>query len=110
MSSLAVDFIRDFRLQDAPPEVVRHARRLALDLIGVAAAGSRLPASRIMRDVAAPQFGGGQARFFFDGRAASAAGAAEMVMTAEALPSLKPLIDELTRPVAEPASSRRAVE
>ena len=63
-------------LDDAPTEVVDQAKRCLLDLIGVAAAGSRLEASRIIRSVAASQFGGTGGFFLFDGRSASAAGAA----------------------------------
>ena len=67
------DFIRDFRLRDAPKSVVDQARRCLLDLIGVAAAGTRLPASRIIRSVAHSQFGGKGAFLLFDGRAVSPA-------------------------------------
>jgi 2-methylcitrate dehydratase PrpD len=76
MTSPAVDFIREFCLDDAPGAVVHQARRCLLDLIGIAAAASRLEVSRITGKVAAAQFGGGEARFLFDGRSASAAGAA----------------------------------
>lgn len=76
MAAAPFDFIRDFSLRAAPDEAVREARRCLLDLIGVAAAGSRLPASRIVRRLAHDQFGGAQARFLFDGRKASGAGAA----------------------------------
>jgi 2-methylcitrate dehydratase PrpD len=76
MADQAIDFIHGFRLGAAPAATVHRAKRSLLDLIGVAAAGSRLPASAIMRDVAAAGFGGGNAQFFFDGRAASPAGAA----------------------------------
>ncbi len=73
-----VRFIHEFRLDDAPPAVVRHAKRFLLDLIGVAAAGSRLDASRILRRTALTLFSAGQggSRFLFDGQAASPAGAA----------------------------------
>ena len=76
MPGQAISFIREFRLDDAPVEVVDQAKRCLLDLIGVAAAGSRLEASRIIRSVAASQFGGAGGLFLFDGRSASAAGAA----------------------------------
>jgi 2-methylcitrate dehydratase PrpD len=76
MSGPAVDFIRGFCADDAPEAVVHQARRCLLDLIGVAAAASRLEVSRITGRVAAAQFGGGAARFLFDGGRASAAGAA----------------------------------
>ena len=76
MRGKALQFIGDFRLDDAPADVVRQAKRCLLDLIGVAAAGSQLEVSRITRSVALTQFGGAQGRFLFDGRQASAAGAA----------------------------------
>ena len=76
MPGQAISFIREFRLDDAPVEVADQAKRCLLDLIGVAAAGSRLEASRIIRSVAASQFGGAGGLFLFDGRSASAAGAA----------------------------------
>ena len=74
----AVEFIHRIEPGAIPPDVIRHAKRFLLDLIGVAAAGSQLEASRIMRDTAlelfaAPKVG---SRLFFDGRAASIAGAA----------------------------------
>ena len=55
---------------------MHQAKRCLLDLIGVAAAGSQLPSSRIIRSVAASQFGGTGGYFLFDGRSASATGAA----------------------------------
>ena len=76
MRGKALQFIGDFRLDDAPADVVRQGKRCLLDLIGVAAAGSQLEVSRITRSVALTQFGGAQGRFLFDGRQASAAGAA----------------------------------
>lgn len=72
----ALSFIRDFRLDAAPPQVVHQAKRCLLDLIGVAAAGSQLPSSRIARSVAHAQFSGIVGRFLFDGRRASPAGSA----------------------------------
>ena len=60
-------FIAGFRLEDAPADVVHQAKRCLLDLIGVAAAGSQLPASRIIRSVAHSQFGGSGGYFLFDG-------------------------------------------
>ena len=76
MTKAALAFVAGFRLEDAPDEVVHQARRCLLDLIGVAAAGSQLQSSRIIRSVAASQFGGTGGYFLFDGRRASAAGAA----------------------------------
>lgn len=72
----ALSFIREFQLGVAPPKVVDQAKRCLLDLIGVAAAGSQLPSSRIARSVAHAQFGGSEGRFLFDGCRASAAGSA----------------------------------
>jgi 2-methylcitrate dehydratase PrpD len=76
MPDAAFSFIRDFRLADAPVSVVDQAKSCLLDLIGVAAAGSHLQASRIIRSVAQSQFGGADGFFLFDGRGASPAGAA----------------------------------
>jgi 2-methylcitrate dehydratase PrpD len=76
MSGKAISFIREFRLDDAPNAVADQAKICLLDLIGVAAAGSQLEASRIIRSVAKSQFGGADGFFLFDGRRASAAGAA----------------------------------
>ena len=73
------DFILGLRAGDIPPDIARHAKRFLLDLIGVAAAGSRLEVSRIARDTAAALFAAGSetgAPFLFDGRLASPAGAA----------------------------------
>ena len=58
MAAAALGFIAGFRLEDAPGAVVHQAKRCLLDLIGVAAAGSQLQSSRIIRSVAASQFGG----------------------------------------------------
>ena len=73
-----LSFIHDFRLDTAPADVVWQAKRCLLDLIGVAAAGSRTAASRIVRDMAVSLLGSGRdaSRFVFDGRSASPAGAA----------------------------------
>lgn len=76
MTGSVIDFIGEFRLEDAPEDVVHHARRCLLDLIGVAAAGSHMQVSGIARSVAAAQFGGDAAAFLFSDGAASAAGAA----------------------------------
>ncbi|MEQ8921485.1 MAG: MmgE/PrpD family protein [Marinovum algicola] len=71
-------FLHDLRYTDLPGPVQDHARRWLLDLIGVAAGGSRFSLSRIIRDHAADHFGAGllSARMLFDGRAVSPAGAA----------------------------------
>lgn len=76
MTGPAVEFIRGFSADGAPDAIVRQAKRCLLDLIGVAAAASRLEVSRITGSVVTAQFGGGTARFLFDGGRASAAGAA----------------------------------
>lgn len=76
MAGPAVDFIRGFSVRDAPDAVIHQTRRCLLDLIGVAAAASRLEVARVTGKVAAAQFGGGEARFLFDGGRASPAGAA----------------------------------
>ena len=65
---------------DLPQEVQRTATLCLLDLVGVAAAGSATSLSRIAGDHAVSQFGPGTgtrgARLLFDGRVASAVGAA----------------------------------
>lgn len=78
MTSPFHDFLHDTRAQDLPPEVLALARRWLLDLLGVAAGGSRTALSRIIRDHAAAQFGAGSraAPMLMDGRHVSPAGAA----------------------------------
>lgn len=78
MTSPFHDFLHDTRAQDLPPEVLALARRWLLDLLGVAAGGSRTALSRIIRDHAAAQFGAGRraAPMLMDGRQVSPAGAA----------------------------------
>lgn len=75
-----IDFIHALRWDDLPEAVVHQARRLLLDLVGVAAAGSRTDLSRILRDHAAAHFAAGTsgpgARMMFDGREVSPVGAA----------------------------------
>ena len=73
------DFILHLRSGDIPAPVLHRARRFLLDLIGVAAAGSRLPVSRVIKDSAETLFAAGDGHgrpFLFDGRLASPAGAA----------------------------------
>lgn len=74
----AFDFVHDLRFTDLPPGVVAQALRCILDLAGVAAAGSGLDLSRIVRDFAVDQMAAGRrpARLMFDGRPVSASGAA----------------------------------
>ena len=78
MTDHAVRFTHGFRFEDAPADIAWQTKRLLLDLIGVAAAGSKLEASRIIRQTALSLFGAGQggSRLLFDGRIASPAGAA----------------------------------
>ncbi len=77
-TSLFTDFVHDLSYAGLPDDVRIFARRWLLDLIGVAAGGSRTQLSRIIRNHAASQFGAGSqsARMLFDGRAVSPAGAA----------------------------------
>jgi 2-methylcitrate dehydratase PrpD len=71
-------FIRGLVFDRLPREVVASAQRSLLDLIGVAAAGSRTRVAAIASAYAATQLGGGNwtARILFDGRRAGIAGAA----------------------------------
>jgi 2-methylcitrate dehydratase PrpD len=71
-------FVRGLTLADLPADVVEQARRCLLDLIGVAAAGSRTRAAQIVNDYAATQLRSSEmeARMLFDGRRASPAGGA----------------------------------
>jgi 2-methylcitrate dehydratase PrpD len=72
------DFVQHLRFADLPPDVVAQAQRCLLDLIGVAAAGSRTNGAHIACHYAATQMRSGDddARILLDGRRASAAGAA----------------------------------
>ncbi len=71
-------FLFDTRYADLPAPVVAQAKRCLLDLIGVAAAGSRMPVSRIMRQYAADHLVARKnpVRLMFDGRKVSLAAAA----------------------------------
>src|SRR5215831_18654732 len=71
-------FIRGLAFDRLPREAVASAQRSLLDLIGVAAAGSRTRVAAIAGTYAATQLGGGDrtARILFDGRRAGIAGAA----------------------------------
>jgi 2-methylcitrate dehydratase PrpD len=73
-----IAFIHQLRFADLPSDVAHQARRCLLDLIGVAAAGRQTELSRIVHGFAVRQMGAseGGARLIFDGRRASAAGAA----------------------------------
>ena len=73
-----VGFIRALAFEALPLDVVTQAQRCLLDLIGVAAGGSRAPAatvinSYVVSQMASRDFG---ARLLLDGRRASVAGAA----------------------------------
>lgn len=72
------EFIHSLRYEDLPAEVVAHARRCLIDLIGTAAGGSTTDAARIMRNHAAKYYGAGEisARLLLDGRRVSPPGAA----------------------------------
>lgn len=76
MAAGLFDFIAGAEWRDLPPDARRMSRRCLTDLIGVAAAGAATPLSRIIRDHAAAEFGGGAARMLMDGRRVSASGAA----------------------------------
>ncbi|WP_306222499.1 MmgE/PrpD family protein [Bosea beijingensis] len=73
-----IDFIHRLSFAQLPAEVRHQARRCLLDLIGVAASGRRTELSRIAHDFAVDHLGSGRkgARLLFDGRRASASGAA----------------------------------
>lgn len=71
-------FVRTISVSNMPREVIRTAKLLVLDLIGVVAAGSKLEAARIARDHAVNHWssapGTACARLLFDGRPASLPG------------------------------------
>ena len=71
-------FVRELRYDALPADVVAMAQRCLLDLVGTAAGGVVLDASRISRDAAVAHMGGGamSARLLLDGRKAGLAGAA----------------------------------
>src|SRR4030095_10153817 len=77
-SADAVAFARELAFDQLPADVVEQAERCLLDLIAVAAAGSRVPAAAIAAAYAATQLCGNDrdARILFDGRRASLSGAA----------------------------------
>ena len=74
----AARFARSLRYADLPADVVRQAQRCLLDLVGVAAAGSRTRSAQLAAGYAVDQLGGTSrsARIVFDGRRAGLAGAA----------------------------------
>ncbi len=71
-------FICGLAFSDVPHDVVAQAQRCLQDLVGVAAAGSRMPGAAIANAYAATQLCGRDrdARILFDGRRAGLAGAA----------------------------------
>jgi len=73
-----IDFIHGLTFARLPREVRHQARRCLLDLVGVAASGRQTKLSRIAHDFAVDHLGTGRkgARLLFDGRGASASGAA----------------------------------
>ncbi|WP_245999187.1 MmgE/PrpD family protein [Paracoccus methylarcula] len=72
------DFLHDTSAADLPDEALALGRRWLLDLLGVAAGGSRTSLSRIIRNHAAEHFAAGSkgAIMLMDGRRVSPAGAA----------------------------------
>ncbi len=71
-------FIHETHFDDLPDDVLHQTRRCLLDLVGVAAAGTRTPLSEIMRNHAHSQAPAGThaPRLLFDGRRVGAAHAA----------------------------------
>jgi 2-methylcitrate dehydratase PrpD len=78
MRAVVPAFVRDLAFDDLPGDVVAQGRRCLLDLVGVAAAGSRTRGAMIASAYAATQLLGHDrnARILFDGRRAGLAGAA----------------------------------
>jgi len=72
------DIIPDAGKRSIPAQAVAQAQRCVLDLIGVAASGSRMPAAAMVNAYASTQLAGRdrEARILFDGRLAGLAGAA----------------------------------
>jgi len=70
-----IHFIHDFSLARAPGPAVERAMLNVLDLCGVGLGGAQTPLSALIRDHAVGQFGGA-VPMLFDGRTASASGAA----------------------------------
>jgi 2-methylcitrate dehydratase PrpD len=71
-------FVGTLSFDAMPIDVVHQSKRCLLDLIGVAAGGTRMPATSIANTYAATQMTSrdAEARLLFDGRRASRAGAA----------------------------------
>jgi 2-methylcitrate dehydratase PrpD len=79
------DFIERLTFDDVPPAVINFTGLLVLDLIGVAAAATRVDVGRIARDHAVAHWAAGagapSARLLFDGRPCSLPGAAFALAT-----------------------------
>ena len=80
MTSTCISFIHELDAKAIPDKAKQAARTALLDLLGVAAAGSRTELSRIICQHALSQFGNsgeqGSARILFNGRRCSTLGAA----------------------------------
>ena len=70
-----LDFIHDMAWDDLAPALQKQTELAVLDLIGVAAAGTQTRSSAYTRELAHEEFGG-PIPMLFDGRSASASGAA----------------------------------
>jgi 2-methylcitrate dehydratase PrpD len=77
--------IHDFKLSDAPPEVINWAKLLLLDLSGVAIGGSDTKLSGIINQHAATMFGGTRPMLFSDQTASPAGVALAAGMTIDSL-------------------------
>ena len=77
--------IHNFCLNDAPQEAIDWSKRLLLDLLGIAAGGSTLPAAKIMADHAASQFSGDHPILFSNHTASVSGAALSAAMTIDAL-------------------------
>lgn len=75
-NSPLLEFIHDFSASDLQPRMRHEAKRLLIDLIGVAAGGSTTKMAQIMKNHAARHYGGGAAKMLCDGRSVNALGAA----------------------------------
>ncbi len=79
-SSRFFEFTHSLQYEDIPTETIAFARRCLLDLVGVAAAGSKTQLSRIINNHAARHFAAsdssGSAKLLYDAREVSPVGAA----------------------------------
>ena len=76
MAIPTLDFIHSLTWAEVPPDVQHMAARCVLDLSATLIAGQATELSRIVRDVVAAAYGGGEATLLLDGRRASTPGAA----------------------------------